>query len=91
MPGWCTAAGRPTGARGERKSPRLAGEDELNLLCEQLVGFFEGDVAKAKLWFRLPDPLLGDVSPRDTIRYERYSKLQEFVTEAIVENAVAAE
>ena len=46
-------------ARGER-SRALAGDDELTLLCEQVVGFFEGDVAKTALWFRLPNPLLGD-------------------------------
>ena len=54
-------------------------------------GFFEGDVAKTALWFRLPNPLLGDVSPRDMIRYGRYARLQEFVVEALAENAVAAE
>ena len=78
-------------ARGQRKPARLAGEDELTALCEQVVGFFEGDVAKTALWFRLPNPLLGDVSPRDMIRYGRYAKLQQFVVEALAENAVAAE
>jgi len=43
------------------------------------------------LWFRLPNPLLGDVSPRDMIRYGRYAKLQEFVMDALAENATAAE
>jgi len=61
------------------------------VLCEQVVGFFEDDVAKTALWFRLPNPLLGDVSPRDMIRYRRYAKLQGFVVEALADNAVAAE
>ena len=52
---------------------------EIEQLCEQVVGYFEGDVAKAALWFRLPNPLLGDLSPRDMIRYGRYAKLQQFV------------
>jgi hypothetical protein len=64
---------------------------ELEQLCEQVVGFFEGDVNRAALWFRLPNPLLGDVSPRDMIRYGRYAKLQRFVVEALAEDAVAAE
>lgn len=68
-----------------------AGQGELEQLCEQVVGFFEGDLTKAALWFRLPNPLLGDLTPRDMIRYGRYAKLQEFVVEAIAENAVAAE
>jgi hypothetical protein len=68
-----------------------AGQGELEQLCEQVVGFFEGDVAKTALWFRLPNPLLGDISPRDMIRHGRYAKLQEFVTEALAENAAVAE
>ena len=66
-----------------------AGQGELEQLCEQVVEFFEGDVAKAALWFRLPNLLLGDISPRDMIRYGRYAKLQAFVVEALAENEVA--
>jgi hypothetical protein len=68
-----------------------AGQGELEQLCEQVVGFFEGDVAKTALWFRLPNPLLGDITPRDMIRYGRYAKLQEFVIETLADNAVAVE
>jgi len=78
-------------ARGEREPAPSAGDDELTGLCEQVVGFFEGDVNRAALWFRLPNPLLGDVSPRDMIRYGRYAKLQQFVVEALAENAGVAE
>jgi len=63
---------------------------EFEQLCEQVVGLFEGDVNCAALWFRLPNPLLGDISPRDMIRYGRYAKLREFVVEALAENAGAA-
>jgi hypothetical protein len=78
-------------ARGQRRPARVAGEGELTVLCEQVVGFFEGDVAKTALWFRLPNPLLGDLSPRDMIRIGRYAKLHEFVVEALADSAVAAE
>ena len=86
MLSWCTAfkeAGQV--ARG------AVAHGELEQLCEQVVEFFEGDVAKTALWFRLPNPLLGDVSPRDMIRCGRYAKLQEFVVEALADSAVAAE
>jgi hypothetical protein len=43
------------------------------------------------VWLRLPNPLLGDVSLRYTIRYGRYAKLLEFVTHALANNAAAAE
>lgn len=66
-----------------------AGQGELEQLCGQVVEFFEGDVAKSALWFRLPNLLLGDISPRDMIRCGRYAKLQAFVVEALAENEVA--
>ncbi len=68
-----------------------ARQGELEQLCRLVVGFFEGDVNRAALWFRLGNPLLGDVSPRDMIRYGRFARLQEFVVEALAENAVAVE
>lgn len=64
---------------------------ELERLCEQVVEFFKGNVNQAALWFRLSNPLLGDISPRDMIRYGRSAKLQAFVVEALADNAVAAE
>lgn len=63
-----------------------AGEADLSRLCEQVVGFFDGNVAKAALWFRLPNPLLGDISPRDMIRDGRTEKLARFIDEALQEN-----
>ena len=42
-----------------------AGHGELEQLCEQVVEFFEGDVAKAALWFRLPEEGLSDA--RDAV------------------------
>lgn len=54
-------------ARGERKPAPLAGDDELTGLCEQVIGFVEGDVAKTTLWFRRSIPLLGDITPREVI------------------------
>ena len=75
---------------GQIRYGRVA-NGELEQLCETVLGFFEGDVNRAALWFRLPNPLLGDLSPRDMIRYGRYGKLKEFVLEALAENAVAAE
>ena len=54
-------------ARGERKPASMAGDDELTGLCDQVIGFVEGDVAKTALWFRRPHPLLGGITPRDVI------------------------
>lgn len=50
----------------------------VNLVAE----YFEGDPRKTALWFRTPNPLLGEISPRDMIRIGRYKKLLGFITEA---------
>lgn len=49
-----------------------------NLVAE----FFEGDAHKVALWFELPNPHLGNVSPRTMIRGARYKRLLNFVLEA---------
>ena len=54
----------------------------LNLVAQH----FDGDVTKAVLWFTLPNPLLGNLTPRLMIRAGRYNKLLKFITNAISEN-----
>jgi hypothetical protein len=60
---------------------------EIANVCELVAQHFAGDAAKTALWFKTVNPLLGGVSPRDTIRFGRYGKLLRFVTEALAENA----
>jgi len=48
-------------------------------------GFFQ-DQKKTILWFSIPNPLLGDMSPRDMIRVGRFKKLLNFVQTALNEN-----
>jgi len=54
----------------------------LNLVAEH----FHGDGKKTALWFTTLNPLLGNVTPRDMIRFGRYRKLFKFVVTAIAEN-----
>ena len=54
----------------------------LNLVAEH----FHGEVKKPALWFTTLNPLLGNVTPRDMIRFGRYKKLFKFVVTAIAEN-----
>lgn len=55
-------------------------------LVNLVAQFFTGDVHKTELWFRLPNPLLGNVSPRDMIRYGRYETLRDFIYTSLAEN-----
>lgn len=60
---------------------------EIANVCGLVAQFFNGDAIKTSLWFRTKNPLLGNLSPRDMIRYGRYEKLRRFVMEALEENA----
>ncbi len=51
-----------------------------------LVAEYFHDVDKVALWIHTPNPLLGDLSPRDMIRLGRYSKLLKFVQSSLQEN-----
>jgi len=49
--------------------------------------YFDGDAERTGLWFKTPNPMLGEISPRDMIRHGRYKKLLNFVMQAKSENA----
>ena len=71
----------------ERIPPVLKERMEQIANCCLLVAeHFDGNAQKASLWFKTPNPMLGNVSPRDMIRYGRFSKLQRFVTGALSED-----
>jgi antitoxin Xre/MbcA/ParS-like protein len=51
-----------------------------------LVAQFFKDEHKTVLWFKTPNPLLGDMTPRDMIRVGRFRKLRRFIQNALSEN-----
>ena len=51
-----------------------------------LVAQFFRDEQKTVLWFKTPNPLLGDITPRDMIRVGRFRKLHRFIQNALSEN-----
>lgn len=48
-----------------------------------LVGSYFKDENKTMLWFQIPNPQLGGMSPRDMIRVGRFKKLLRFVQTAL--------
>src|SRR5579862_7618647 len=50
-----------------------------------VAGFFH-DQKKTIIWFLMPNPLLGGMSPRDMIRVGRFKKLLNFIQTALDEN-----
>ena len=82
----------PSSVRFDHKIPREVRErlEEIANICALVAQFFGGDVGKTALWFRTRNPLLGDISPRDMIRFGRYAKLRQFVMDALEENRPAS-
>jgi len=56
---------------------------EIAVICELIAGYFNGDPQKTALWFRVKNPALGGISPRDMIRFGRYQKLEKFIRNAL--------
>lgn len=50
------------------------------------VGRYFKDPQKTILWFKIPNPLLGNVAPREMIRVGRFQKLHRFIQTALEEN-----
>lgn len=74
--------------RYDQKAPKEVREhlEQVANICNLVFDFFQNDVM-TQLWFKTPNPMLGNVSPRDMIRFGRYHKLLRFVTQAMEENA----
>jgi uncharacterized protein (DUF2384 family) len=75
--------------RYDEKAPKEVREHLENIanICNLVFSFFN-DSVKTKLWLQTPNPMLGDASPRDMIRFGRYAKLLRFVTQAMEEGSV---
>jgi hypothetical protein len=55
---------------------------EIATICELVAEHF-GSAEKASLWFKLSNPLLGNLSPREMLRMGRFKKLHRFIVEAL--------
>ncbi len=68
-----------------RESKALLAEEGPRLVScrEKVEKFFGGDMEKTRLWFKTPNPLLGDVSPDDMISLHKTAKLLAFIEEAL--------
>ena len=70
--------------RYDEKIPRSveARLKEVANICNLVVEHFDGDIAKTRLWFSTLNPMFGNISARDMIRFGRYQKLLKFVLRA---------
>ena len=56
---------------------------EIASICELVANNFNGDIEKTALWFRLENPLLGNVSPNFMIKSSLHKELKRFVLDAM--------
>jgi hypothetical protein len=59
--------------------------EEIGQTVNLVAQAFAGDVDKTVTWFRTANPLLGDIAPRDMIRFGRYERLRRFIINAMAE------
>jgi hypothetical protein len=52
-----------------------------------LVGNFFQNEQQTILWFQTPNPLLGNITPKEMIRRGRFRKLLQFIQTALQENS----
>ncbi len=76
--------------RFDKKIPNevLKHLEQIAIICGLVAEFFRGDAVKTGLWFRTKNPMLGELSPRDMIRYGRMEKLMQVVQEARAANGM---
>ena len=58
---------------------------EWAVALSMVAQFFKNE-QKTILWFKTPNPLLGEISPRDMIKIGRFRKLHRFIYNALSEN-----
>lgn len=74
--------------RTDHKIPQALKErlQDIAIICSLVAEHFNGDAVKTALWFKTPNPMIGDITPRDMIRLGRANKLIKFIMEAREEN-----
>ncbi len=80
----------PASVRWDHKIPQevLEHMTDIAVICSLVAQFFDGDAAKTQLWFQTKNPLLGNISPRDMVRYGRHEKLRRIVMDALNDNGI---
>lgn len=78
----------PASVRWDHKIPQEVVQHltEIAVICSLVAQFFQGDVQKTQLWFQTRNPMLGNIAPRDMVRYGRHERLRRVVMDALSEN-----
>jgi predicted nucleotidyltransferase len=87
------AAVAPASVRFDDKTPRMLSERLLDIAatCELVAQAFDGNVTKTALWFKTPNPQLGNLSPCELLRRGEREVLQRHVIQATQHEGMAAQ
>lgn len=55
-------------------------------LFQRVVDHYEGDVNRAKVWFDMPNPVLGGVMPKDYKIGGSWNRLSKMIDDALLES-----
>ena len=80
----------PASVRWDHKIPQEVIEHltQIAVICSLVAQFFGGDAAKTQLWLQTKNPTLGNISPRDMVRFGRHEKLQRIVMHTLAEHGL---
>lgn len=56
--------------------------EQIANVCSLVAELLDNDIKKTILWLNTPNPAIGDVSPKQMMRFGRYEKLLKFVLQA---------
>lgn len=82
----------PSAIRYDDAMPQTLRENlqEIAKILNMAAHFFAGDEAKTVAWLNARNPMLGDISPRDMVRFGRKDQLRRFIeVQERRENALA--
>lgn len=87
------AAVSPASVRYDDAIPRQVKErlEDLANLANLVATAFGGDSAKAEIWFRTSNPMLGGIVPREMVRLGRSARLHKFIVTALSDEAQATQ
>lgn len=83
----------PTSVRYDDAMPQAVRErfEEIANIMNMVAQSFAGDEDRTIAWFKARNPMLGDISPRDMIRFGRYDRLRRFILNAMIERRGASQ
>jgi hypothetical protein len=70
----------------KRMQKKLVGAAIKVSLFDEVKVYFKNDANLTRLWFKTPNPMLGNISPNDMVKIGNVKKLGQWIRTSIAEN-----